>query len=466
MGSTFDRDDAPASLHPKSEKNAYKLEYDDKWPKNSLDHLYIEIIDLLPTEDEFDKLSNPFLNGLKNFSSSNEVYCMKCKKMGKITKNGKTKDTYQFTCNNGEKTHYISATQILETLPDEWVLELAEITNQPFRNQLLDWMNKEHLSPEIWEVKGLKNATKRFSQSLSPMKSDSTKIRAVNLGLEEENKRLREENSELLEEVKDLRKSMKALSEEITNLRKYLLENKEQNESRNKDTDPKTTFASITEIHRPVNPKPKLILTPLEVISKDYENRRIDSVRPAFSPLKLIYFEGCQKRSPGIYRNMFKELGMDMRSIRDLTFLTDDILQITTYESAVDQISSTLQSISDQVRRLDNFNPCKAESYTKYGNFTDEQIKNSYFAVMSKSAERLERASETVKALRRSANFLKKVVQNQDASYQPAIQRKKCFVLGSLFDLIKLNEPSPESLNERKDEEMGELENENISQQC
>ena len=34
----------------------------------------------------------------------------------------------------------------------------------------MNWINKEHLSPEIWETKGLKNATKRFSTELSSLK--------------------------------------------------------------------------------------------------------------------------------------------------------------------------------------------------------------------------------------------------------------------------------------------------------
>jgi hypothetical protein len=45
--------------------------------------------------------------------------------------------------------HYISATQVLETIPDEWIADLVEIFDNPYRAQILDWINKEHLSPKI-----------------------------------------------------------------------------------------------------------------------------------------------------------------------------------------------------------------------------------------------------------------------------------------------------------------------------
>jgi predicted nuclease with TOPRIM domain len=83
--------------------------------------------------------------------------------------------------------------------------DLVEIFDNPYRAQILDWINKEHLSPEIWDLKGLKNATKRFSTQLSLVKDNMIKIRAINSGLEEENRRLRDENANLSSELRDLK---------------------------------------------------------------------------------------------------------------------------------------------------------------------------------------------------------------------------------------------------------------------
>ena len=221
---SFEDNAEKASKNPNKDSNFNIKKMFSKWPKKVLDSLFVEIMEHVPTEDSFDKLCNSFLNGLKFFSSNNEVFCQKCRKLTKLSKNGKTKDTYQFICSESEKPHYLSGTQILETLPDEWVLDLTEMFDDPYKIQLLNWINKEHLSPEIWECKGMKNATKRFSAQMSPVKDNSSKIRAVNHGLEDENRKLKEENAELSAELCDLKKTMKALTEEVANLRKYLLE--------------------------------------------------------------------------------------------------------------------------------------------------------------------------------------------------------------------------------------------------
>ena len=94
---------------------------------------------------------------------------------------------------------------------------------------------------------------------------------------------------------------------------------------------------------------------------------------------------------------MFKDIGVDTRAVRDITFLTDDIMQLTTYESAVEHIASALRGISENVRRLESFDPTKAASYTKYGDFSDKDVKASYFAVTAKSAESLSKTVSNVK---------------------------------------------------------------------
>jgi len=434
---SFDDSAQKASLIPNKNSDFITEKMFSKWPKKALDCLFVEIMEHVPTEDPFDKLLNPFLNGLKNFSSNNEAFCQKCGKLSKLSKNGKTKDTYQFICNVSGKPHYLSATQVLETLPDEWVLDLMEMFDEGYKNQLLDWINKEHLSPEIWEVKGLKNATKRFSLQLSPAKDSSSKIRAVNTGLEEENRRLKEVNAELSAELRDLKRMMKALTEEVTNLRNYLLEkptkNSKSHESAGETEQDKKSFAEVASIHRLSVVKKPLKMTPLDIISKPkYQNER-----PAYSPLKIYFFEGCHRRNPSIYRKMLSEAGFNPRQVRDITFLSEDIMQVTAYESSIEDFTKLLVGISDKVRRLDDFDPTKGKSYAKYGKFSDEEVQECYFAVMTKSAERLSKAAESVKALKRSANFLNKVIENKTVNYQSAPRKEKFFFLGSLIDYVK-----------------------------
>jgi hypothetical protein len=99
-----------------------------------MDHDHVHV----PTEDAFDKLFSPLLNGLEIFSSNNEIFCQKCSKLTRVSKYGKTKDTYKLSCNGGEKMHYISATQILETIPDEWIADLVKSFDSPYQAQILE----------------------------------------------------------------------------------------------------------------------------------------------------------------------------------------------------------------------------------------------------------------------------------------------------------------------------------------
>jgi cell division protein FtsB len=434
---SFDDNAQKASINPNKTTDYYIEKMYSKWPKKALDCLFVEIMEHVPTEDAFDKLCNPFLNGLKIFSSNNEVFCQKCGKPTKLSKNGRTKDTYQFICSESGKPHYLSAIQILETLPDEWVLNLMDMFDEGYKNQLLDWINKEHLSPEIWEVKGLKNATKRVSLQLSPVKDNSSKIRAVNHGLEEENRKLKEENAELSAEVRDLKRTMKALTEEVANLRKYLLENTKTATTNHENHGSEVkSFATVASIHKPTATRKPLKMTPLEVISKPTPMAAENGLKP-YSPLKIYFFEGCHRRNPGIYRKMLSEAGFNHRQVRDITFLSDDIMQITAYESSIEELTNLLVGISDKVRRLEDFDPTKGDSYQKYGKFSDDEVRECYFAMMTKSAERLSKAAETVKALKRSANFLSKVIENRTVNYQSAPRKEKVFFLGSLIDYVK-----------------------------
>jgi hypothetical protein len=194
-------------------------------------------------------------------------------------------------------------------------------------------------------------------------------------------------------------------------LRRYLLEkiDPEVMSGKPSATEPvERTFATVASIHRPPSSKRTLNMTPLEVISKP-KNPTSSNDRPPYSPLKIYFFEGCHRKSPGIYRKMLTDLGFNARLVRDITFLSDDIMQVTTYESVIEELSNILLGISTSVRCLDNLNPIKGDNYSKYGTFSDEEVKAGYFAMMTKSAERLTKAAESVKALKRSANFLNKI---------------------------------------------------------
>lgn len=60
---------------------------------------------------------------------------------------------------------------------------------------------------------------------------------------------------------------------------------------------------------------------------------------------------------------MFRDIGLDNKTIRDITFLTEDTMQIMTYESAIPIITEASEKLD--VKRLPDFDPCKGASYAK-----------------------------------------------------------------------------------------------------
>lgn len=407
-----------------------------------------------------------------------------------MTKHGKGNDSYQFNCTGGDLKHHVSALQVINSLSDEWIEDFIQHLETVYRCAFLSWIGKEHLDPAMWETKGAKNATKRFACDMSPIKVTDFKTRVVNNALENEVRELsrtmkamsarinalEDDNKTLLTELKatreenellrrlyekrdnepekknedednddknenpigqinQLRRSVKALSEENGILKRHLIEKSPTIANTN------DSFAAVANIHKPVKSNRKFpTMYPAEVVSKgptsrpnDPENIKVPAKKFDFSPMKLIYFEGCQRRVPAIYRQMFRDIGVDSKTIRDITFLAEDILQIITYESAIPAITEALEKLDPSVRRMVNFDPCRGASYAKYAEITDEQSKAAYFAMMSKSAERITKISETMKSMKRSAAFINKIVELKTTEYLPAIRKPRCFVLGDFI---------------------------------
>jgi hypothetical protein len=112
--------------------------------------------------------------------------------MKMVTKRGKTNKTYQFNCGS----HTISAAQILSTLPDEFILEHVPCNPMHVFHEKIQWIGKDHLSPELENASNFKKASKRFSVNRSPIKGLSQSSLLL---------RSRNQTNETLMEIKELR---------------------------------------------------------------------------------------------------------------------------------------------------------------------------------------------------------------------------------------------------------------------
>jgi hypothetical protein len=399
----------------------------------------------IPPDAEFDKLTNRLLNALKDHVNNSKIYCPKCRDMAKVTKRGNAKRTYQFGCAG----HTISATQILSTLPDSIVMQI--IPKEPSRVfiETITWISKDHLSPELTDRKAKKNAVKRFSFQRSPPKGPTLRLSTHNLDILTELKEMRLQVANLkatidilnercinLEEVnhKSL-KQVKALEEENQVLRKHLAAPSKLLSTINQDApDGSSSYAKITTLHRPnitsrkhytasytPNPLPQEIIGPATAPQND------------FSPLTFVYFKGCHKKNITDYRKLLDSQGFPKHLARDICFLAEDILQIITYQNKEELLIKTLTGVSKAVSHLPNFDPCTGVSYAEYGNFSDAQAKQSFFALMTKNTERITKEADRTPSLKRVSSFLKKVIESGNINYLPPQRTRRIFCLGDFI---------------------------------
>jgi hypothetical protein len=228
-----------------------------------------EVCARVPNDDsEFDRLNNKLLIALKEYISSNNAYCLKCKAMAPMTKRGKTNKTYQFNCD----THTVSATQILGSLPDEFLLKHLPKEPRHVHNQTLSWLGKDQLSPELLERQSSRNAVKRYSTHRSPIRSSTSSLITSRNQVNEvlfEMKQLKTRflelereltvskvNSSLLEEKNAaLLEQLKVIKEENALLKKFLNSPKEsqQHQQLKKDTVELSSlpYAGVADAIRP-----------------------------------------------------------------------------------------------------------------------------------------------------------------------------------------------------------------------
>ncbi len=415
--------------------------------------------DLVPNdESEFDRLNNKLLIALKEFTVANKVYCFKCKAMTLLTKRGKTNKTYQFNCGS----HTVSATQILGSLPDAFILQHLPKEPRYIYNQTLSWIGKDQLSPELLERASSRNAVKRYSAHRSPIKPATSSLltsrsqvnevlsemRLMKNRMDELEKELTisKTTSTLLEEKNiALLEQLKVLKEENILLKKFLSSPKEslqhtQQQQKNFTNDPSSpSYADVTDAIKPMNKTMRFYTkgastprNPIETISAPVPAPKAQNNRTSteFSPYKVLFFKGCHRKTIGEYKKMLTSIGFPSHLARHMVFLTEDILQIVTFDSKANELINTLESISNEVRNLPDFDPLKGSSYEAYGDHTDESATKCYLALMKQAADKLANEISRMPSLKRTYFFLKKLIESKCVHFPPAPRPTKVFCLG------------------------------------
>ena len=413
-------------------------------------------------DTEFNKMNNKLLNALKEFSSKENIYCTKCKTMTSMTKKGKVNSTYQFACG----THTISATQILRSLPDAFILKHIPKEPRHIHNQTLSWIGKEQLSPELLENMSSKNAVKRYRTHRSPIKPVTSSLltsrnqvnevfsemKHMKHRLCEMEKELIEStaNSKLLEEmIVTLKEQLKAIKEENALLKKFLNSPKVpqppalQHQQKNSTADlSSSSYACVTDYIKPMNKIMRFYTkaestprSPTEVVSARAPQEKQQHTRSSaeFSPYKLVFFRGCHRKPIGEYKKMLPSIGFEAHWARHICFLAEDIVQITTFESKVDTLIKAITSISNDVKHLKDFNPLVGASYVNYGTFSDDSASKCYFTLMKQAAKNISADAQRIPSLRRLSAFFSKIVESQDVSIKASPRPTRIFCLGNFI---------------------------------
>ena len=396
--------------------------------------------------------------------------------MTQMTKRGKVKNT-----------HTLSAAQILGTLPDSFILRHVSLEPRHVFHETLSWIGKDELSPELQERSAKRNAVKRYSAHRSPIKAPTSSLlssrNSVNemlVELREQKERtrqiekamdvLKESSSNLMQMNSDLSAQVKLLLEENSLLKRHL--NEPKTISRlpmnilSRESTCNLSYANVADISKPMNKSMKFYTksftsapsSPIEVVSAKSSIPIPNSSKHEFSPLKMVFFKGCHRKSINTYKKMLPNIGFEPHWARHIVFLAEDIIQITTFESKADALINAMESISPKVKHLQDFDPLLGSSYLDYGNFSDESATKSYLSLMKQCATKLQNDYKTTPSLRRIALFISKVVEQKDIHYQPIPRASRVFWLGDV--MIKKDPPTDamdietQDLNTKGKEEM------------
>ena len=236
---------------------------------------------------------------------------------------------------------------------------------------------------------------------------------------------------------------VKALKEENALLKKFLSSPNElqlqaqKQQQKNDTTNP--SYAGVADAIKPMNKIMRFYTkasttppNPLEVISAPAPTQKPQNTRSSaeFSQYKVLIFKGCHKKTIGEYKRMLPQLGFPSHLARHLIFLTEDILQVVTFDSKSNELITVLESISNEVRYLPDFDPLKGSSYEDYGDFTDESASKSYLALMKQAADKLANEISRVPSLKRTYYFLKKLIESKCIHFAPTPRPTKIFCLG------------------------------------
>jgi hypothetical protein len=135
--------------------------------------------------------------------------------------------------------------------------------------------------------------------------------------------------------------------------------------------------------------------------------------------MELVFFKGVHSAGPAKLRQDLSKNGFEGHMVKDITYLTQDIVQILTYADKADLLSLAMTKMLPTCRRQADFDPLDPVSYN-LPDATKENVLKAYTSALDQSVKRLKKCIVTAPSLTRSMNFLAKVVETGNPKYASA----------------------------------------------
>ena len=153
------------------------------------------------------------------------------------------------------------------------------------------------------------------------------------------------------------------------------------------------------------------------------------------SKLVFVHFRGLVRRRQSEYRALFDKIGFGGYKARDICFLSEDFMQVLTYEDCVDELVTLIKKFFPDAKFVKDADPTDPVNYESHGRLSKKFLEEQYFLSMEGAVQRFKKLVIDKPFLKRTLYFLEKVVSTKDIKYQKTPEKPKVFLMNSFMPL-------------------------------
>jgi len=461
-----------------------QLEYNYGLPATIVSDMKEYIRSIKPMK--FAKIDNVATRLISKFRKS--LVCPKCGSLHGHTSQGATSNQYggtaPFKCRS-------SVPQLLMMLPHDLICAAGKVHREfciKDAQLFAAWISSSKAEQKDTILKRLKQEMD-IDKMEEPDTDDETfndfndvdmsqeEKKLENLKIEDDNNKIScsavvnnysdaEFRSVVIEELLSLRKRIvevmeenKALRQENTVLKKYRptpidLPSNKLPSSTTSLTPAAATYSDITKLNtsRPVptikrsrqevgatvdnqvKTRPQVDLS-LFTANESERNKKQDTSR-----LTFVYFKGLVRRPQSEYRALLDQIGFGGYKARDILFLSNDFLQVLTYENCVEELIEKINKNFPAAKHVKDADPTDPKNYEEHGNLSKKFLESQYFVTMEGAVQRFKKLASERPVLTRTLHFLEKVVETKNSRYEKAPNKPKIFLMNNFMVLQDLQD--------------------------